>query len=164
MCFLANAHRVFVTQESGPASPILTPSFLGPHGNLTGIVSIVDSKSGKGFRSRLKQLSKPSSLLIPVLSLFARSAKIENVDPTQMQRHRRASSASQSPISDRDTLNLSRSNSRASIQRSPNVIASSPASIPLLDSGRNSVPVFSLDPLSTHSKRRSVNVKRDVTG
>ncbi|KIM47130.1 hypothetical protein M413DRAFT_270231 [Hebeloma cylindrosporum] len=51
-----NAHRVFVTKESGPASPILSPSFHGLQGNLTGIVSIVD-----------------------ILSLFARSAKIANI-------------------------------------------------------------------------------------
>lgn len=37
---LANAHRVFVTKELGPTSPVLSPSF---HSNLTGIVSIVDS-------------------------------------------------------------------------------------------------------------------------
>ena len=48
---IANAHRVFVTKESGPASPILSPSFHGIQGNLTGIVSIVDSKP-EGFSSR----------------------------------------------------------------------------------------------------------------
>ena len=40
-CDLANAHRVFVTAESGPNSP----SHSNGSGNLTGIVSIVDSKS-----------------------------------------------------------------------------------------------------------------------
>ena len=37
---LANAHRVFVTKESGAASPTPSSSI---HSNLTGIVSIVDS-------------------------------------------------------------------------------------------------------------------------
>ena len=101
----------------------------------------------------------------PVLSLFARCAKIANIDPTQMQRHRRASSASsQSSISDRDIFSLSRSNSRSSVRLSPNIIASSPSSIPLVDSARNSIPVFSLDSLSVQpkNKRHSVNVKRDA--
>lgn len=36
----ANAHRLFVTTDSGTSSPILSP---GPAGNLSGIVSAVDS-------------------------------------------------------------------------------------------------------------------------
>ena len=39
---LANAHRVFVTNELATASAVLSPS---SHSNLTGIVSIVDSAS-----------------------------------------------------------------------------------------------------------------------
>ncbi|KAF8815115.1 hypothetical protein BYT27DRAFT_7199617 [Phlegmacium glaucopus] len=135
-----NAHRVFVTKESGTASPILSPSL---HNNLTGIVSIVD-----------------------ILSLFARVAKVPNIDPTQMQRHRRASSASsQSSISDRDFFHRSRSSSRTSIRQSPKTsIASSPPGIPALDSARNCVPAFALDPLGTQrkEKRRSVvNPKKE---
>jgi CBS domain-containing protein len=134
-----NAHRVFVTKESGPTSPILSPAFHGIHGNLTGIVSIVD-----------------------ILSLFALSAKITNVDPGQMQRRRRASSSSQSSISDRDIFNRSRSNSRASTRRSSIVFASSPPGISPMDSARNPVPVFALDPLSVQrqNNRRSVNLKK----
>ncbi|KAL1741935.1 hypothetical protein HDZ31DRAFT_44382 [Schizophyllum fasciatum] len=62
-----NAHRLFVTRESAPATP------LGNSGSadLQGLVSIVD-----------------------VLSLFARLAKLPNVDPTTMKRQRRASSVS----------------------------------------------------------------------
>ncbi|TFK73512.1 hypothetical protein BDN72DRAFT_761572 [Pluteus cervinus] len=89
-----NAHRVFVTRESlGSASPLLSPSFPG---NLSGIVSIVDT-----------------------LSVFARIAKIPNIDPMRMQRHRRASSSSsQGSRSDRSDILLSRSNSRTSVRRS----------------------------------------------
>ncbi|KAF8155575.1 hypothetical protein B0H34DRAFT_713871 [Crassisporium funariophilum] len=133
-----NAHRVFVTKESGAASPVPSPAF---HGNLTGIVSVVD-----------------------ILSLFARVAKIPNIDP-QMQRHRRASSASsQSSISDRDIFLRSRSNSRTSIRHSPSVIASSPPGVSVLDSVRNAGPgAVLVDPLSLQRKesRRSVNLKRE---
>ncbi|PPQ65354.1 hypothetical protein CVT26_000069 [Gymnopilus dilepis] len=131
-----NAHRVFVTKDSGPASPSLSPSFHGGsfQSNLIGIVSVVD-----------------------ILSLFARSAKIPNVDPTHMQRHRRASSASSS-ISERDIFNRSRSSSRTGIRLSPNVITSSPTAssfigspvaIPALDLGLSS--------LSRKESRRSVH-------
>uniref|UniRef100_A0A8H7XYD2 CBS domain-containing protein n=1 Tax=Psilocybe cubensis TaxID=181762 RepID=A0A8H7XYD2_PSICU len=143
-----NAHRLFVTRESGLASPTLSPS---SQGNLTGIVSIVD-----------------------ILSLFARVAKIENIDPTQMQRHRRASSASSS-ISDRDLFNRSRSNSRTSIRKSPAVLASSPPNsnsgisvLDLLDSSRSPVNVPVLDSLALQRKssRRSipVPVKKESIG
>jgi len=126
-----NAHRVFVTKESGAASPTLSPSI---HSNLTGIVSIVD-----------------------ILSLFARVAKIPNIDPTQMQRHRRASSAS-----DRE---FSRSSSRTSIRQSPSILASSPPSLLALDSARNSVPTTVPDPLGSHlfgSQRREKKEKRNL--
>lgn len=78
-----NAHRVFVSTEPPTSSPILSPT---SPGNLCGIVSIVD-----------------------VLSLFAKMADIPDVDPTRMQRHRRASSSSSG--------SLSRSNSRTAIRR-----------------------------------------------
>ncbi len=42
--FTANAHRVFVTNDSLPASPTGIHSLLG---NLTGIVSVVDSVYSK---------------------------------------------------------------------------------------------------------------------
>jgi len=87
-----NAHRLFVTTDSGSGSPVLSPSTVG---NLSGIVSIVD-----------------------ILSIFARLANISDVDPTRMQRHRRASSASSQ--SDRDPMSMS--NSRTSIRRSPSLI------------------------------------------
>ncbi|TFK87552.1 hypothetical protein K466DRAFT_662933 [Polyporus arcularius HHB13444] len=89
-----NAHRVFVTEESPMSS---SPSFSAIPNNLCGIVSVVD-----------------------VLSLFARIANITDVDPTRMQRHRRASSTSSSdsrpPRSSGDFVR-SRSNSRTSLQR-----------------------------------------------
>ncbi|KAH9916953.1 uncharacterized protein BXZ73DRAFT_53489 [Epithele typhae] len=65
-----NAHRVFVTDSDSP--PSSTSNFTAPTpNNLCGIVSVVD-----------------------VLSLFALTANIPDVDPTRMQRHRRASSTS----------------------------------------------------------------------
>ncbi|KJA21372.1 hypothetical protein HYPSUDRAFT_42007 [Hypholoma sublateritium FD-334 SS-4] len=132
-----NAHRVFVTKESGAASPTMSPT-LKP--NLTGIVSIVD-----------------------ILSLFARIANVQNVDPAQMQRHRRASSAS-SQLSDRDSFLRSRSNSRTSVQRSPIAISSSPSGFSVLDSvrGSPSVPTV-IEPLSLNrtASRKSISLKKD---
>ncbi|TRM63604.1 hypothetical protein BD626DRAFT_494808 [Schizophyllum amplum] len=80
-----SAHRLFVTRESGPATPLVSSA----SANLQGLVSIVD-----------------------VLSLFARLAKLPNVDPTTMKRHRRASSASSAG-------ERSRSGSRAGMGKSP---------------------------------------------
>lgn len=88
-----NAHRLFVTDES----QVLSPNFTGPTGtNLSGIVSIVD-----------------------ILSLFARLINIPDVDPTRMQRHRRASSSasSKSSLSPAQEFARSRSSSRASYKR-----------------------------------------------
>ncbi|KAG5638328.1 hypothetical protein H0H81_000571 [Sphagnurus paluster] len=98
-----NAHRLFVTTESRPASPI---TYSAGYGGISGIVSIVD-----------------------ILSLFARFANISDIDPTRMQRHRRASS--QSSMSERDLFmrSLSRSSSRSSISRSGSIIMSSPLPI-----------------------------------
>ncbi|KAI0765772.1 hypothetical protein BC629DRAFT_1293340 [Irpex lacteus] len=59
-----NSHRLFVSDDQPVSSPLGT-------GSLSGVVSIVD-----------------------VLSLFGRLANLPDVDPTAMQRHRRASSAS----------------------------------------------------------------------
>ncbi|KAJ3822528.1 hypothetical protein F5880DRAFT_1624181 [Lentinula raphanica] len=84
-----NAHRVFVAQESTGTSPVLSPISFG---NLTGLVSIVD-----------------------ILSLFARLAKVQDIDPTRMQRHRRASSVS-SQTSSKES-DRSRSSSRTGIRR-----------------------------------------------
>ncbi|KAI0064227.1 hypothetical protein BV25DRAFT_1898733 [Artomyces pyxidatus] len=84
-----NSHRMFVTSESGlSASP--SP---GIKGNLSGIVSIGD-----------------------ILSLFARVANLPDVDPTRMQRHRRASSSTSSQSSSSGSFaDLVRSTSRGSI-------------------------------------------------
>ncbi|KAF8148494.1 hypothetical protein BJ912DRAFT_1036639 [Pholiota molesta] len=134
-----NAHRVFVTKDSGTASPTMSPTFKT---NLTGIVSIVD-----------------------ILSLFARLAKIPNVDPTQMQRHRRASSASSQ--SDKDIFLRSRSNSRTGVHRSPSAIASSPSGISILDGAMGTVPVPSLiEPLSLQrtASRKSIHRRKDSLG
>ncbi|RDB27974.1 Protein SDS23 [Hypsizygus marmoreus] len=107
-----NAHRLFVTTESRPSSPILSSSSFG---NLSGIVSIVD-----------------------ILSLFARLANIADVDPTRMQRHRRASSTSlQSSKPERDLFLRSRSSSRTGIRRSASLIL--PPAIVLSESPRNSI-------------------------
>ena len=55
-----------------------------------------------------------------VLSLFAHLARISNVDPRRMQRHRRASSTSTSSSAcERELFLRTRSNSRASIRQSP---------------------------------------------
>ncbi|THH04396.1 hypothetical protein EW145_g5555 [Phellinidium pouzarii] len=77
----ANAHRVFITEDlhshgSSPSATSAPPLVPGPGHTATtgvqlrGVVSIVD-----------------------VLALFARLANLSDVDPTRMQRHRRASSA-----------------------------------------------------------------------
>ncbi|KAH9836090.1 uncharacterized protein C8Q71DRAFT_65608 [Rhodofomes roseus] len=63
-----SSHRLFVTDDAALSSSTFPPTSAG---NLTGIVSTVD-----------------------VLSLFARIANLPDIDPTRMQRHRRASSAS----------------------------------------------------------------------
>ncbi|EIW54799.1 uncharacterized protein TRAVEDRAFT_73904 [Trametes versicolor FP-101664 SS1] len=88
------SHRVFVTEESPMSS---SPSFssMAPT-NLCGIVSVVD-----------------------VLSLFARIANVPGVDPTRMQRHRRASSTSSNDSyrSSGSFTHRSRSSSRTSLQR-----------------------------------------------
>lgn len=128
-------------------------------GNLTGIVSVVDSMWIDYFLACTYW-----NFRTPVLSLFARLAKIPNVDPTQMQRHRRASSASssQSSLSDREVFLRSRSNSRTSIRHSPTVIASSPPGFSILDGTRTSstVPVLDLS-LQRKESRKSVKGKRD---
>ncbi|KAF8680812.1 hypothetical protein AX14_004472 [Amanita brunnescens Koide BX004] len=81
-----NAHRVFVTFEPAvSSSPVARPA------SLSGVASVVD-----------------------ILSLFARLAKIPDIDPAQMQRHRRASSSSSK--SDRDSF---RSSSRSGYRGSP---------------------------------------------
>jgi len=118
-----NSHRVFVTKELTTSSPVMSPC---SHSNLTGVVSIVD-----------------------ILSLFARIAKVPNIDPTQMQRHRRASSAS---TSERGVL--SRSSSTTSIRQSPIILASSSPSLSPLESARNSVPVIVLDSFQVGSQRK----------
>ncbi|KAH9924079.1 uncharacterized protein B0H18DRAFT_1085580 [Fomitopsis serialis] len=63
-----SSHRLFVTDDAAHSPSSFPPTSTG---NLTGIVSTVD-----------------------VLSLFARIANLPDVDPTRMQRHRRASSTS----------------------------------------------------------------------
>ncbi|KAJ2933050.1 hypothetical protein H1R20_g4039, partial [Candolleomyces eurysporus] len=100
-----NAHRLFVTRESTLSSPVLAPS---AQGNLCGIVSVVD-----------------------MLSLFAHLANVEDVDPTEMQKHRRRS----------------RSGSKSSVRQSPSVIAVSPTDIPRIDA-------LSLDDLISKVERR----------
>ncbi|KAF8333768.1 hypothetical protein F5887DRAFT_893072 [Amanita rubescens] len=91
-----NAHRVFVTSE-----PVLSSSPVVRPASLSGVASVVD-----------------------ILSLFARLAKIPDVDPSKMQRHRRASSSSSSK-SERDKFR-SRSNSRTSYRGSPVFHTASP--------------------------------------
>ncbi|EPS98233.1 hypothetical protein FOMPIDRAFT_1024693 [Fomitopsis schrenkii] len=78
-----SSHRLFVTDDAA-----LSPSIFPPtsNSNLTGIVSTVD-----------------------VLSLFARLANLPDIDPTRMQRHRRASSASNNSNSTGSSGSRSRS-------------------------------------------------------
>ena len=101
-------------------------------------------------------------LMNVVLSLFARIAKIPNIDPTQMQRHRRASSSS---TTSSDRGGLSRSSSTTSIRQSPSILASTSPSLSPIESARNSVTAMVLDPLQIvavggasqrQEKRRSV--------
>ncbi|KAF9010232.1 hypothetical protein BDQ17DRAFT_1388181 [Cyathus striatus] len=135
-----NAHRLFVTKESAGSSTNTLSNF----GNLSGIVSIVD-----------------------ILSLFARLAKIP-VDPTRMQRHRRASSSSsQSSKSERDNLR-SRSNSRASVKRSPSLVSSPmllasspPGTVGVIENSRNSISgLDAISGLSLHRKE-SLRSRKD---
>ncbi|OSX61284.1 hypothetical protein POSPLADRAFT_1146409 [Postia placenta MAD-698-R-SB12] len=91
-----DSHRLFVTDDPALASPVFPPTSTG---SLTGIVSTVD-----------------------VLSLFARIAQLPDIDPTRMQRHRRASSASGSSSSRSSDAGSfggprSRSSSRTSLGR-----------------------------------------------
>ena len=112
-------------------------------------------------------MKKPSTYTRIVLSLFAKLAKIPNVDPTQMQRHRRASSASsQSSMTspDGNSTFRSRSNSRTSVTRSPLLVASSPQTIPVLDSVLG--PALDFDPVTLQRKesRKSTVIYTDIQG
>jgi hypothetical protein len=108
--FSANAHRLFVTRESsGSTSPVI-PSF---RGNLSGIVSIVDSS----FLSIFGKSNPLSKIPCIVLSLFAQLAKLPDIDPQRMQRHRRASSASSTSSRSEHDLIRSRSSSRTSTKQ-----------------------------------------------
>ena len=117
VCITANAHRVFVTEDS-PLSGSPTSSFTSTSSNnLCGIVSVVDGR--RALISIFTQpVSQPPSA---VLSLFARIASVPNIDPQRMQRHRRASSTSSSDSSrsqrTSNDLARSRSNSRTGLQR-----------------------------------------------
>ena len=125
-----NAHRVFVARESTMTSPILGPTSIG---NLCGIVSIVD-----------------------ILALFAKLAGISNVDPTEMQRHRRqssSSSVSSNPVA------RSRSNS-VNLRRSPSVIALSPTGISPLDSP-GSIESLHI-PIVVPERRRSLRMNKPI--
>ncbi|KAJ2914433.1 hypothetical protein MD484_g5962, partial [Candolleomyces efflorescens] len=115
-----NAHRLFVTRESTLSSPVLGPS---AQGNLCGIASVVD-----------------------MLSLFAHLANVEDVDPTEMQKHRRRSSTS-SRTSDQQRFIRSRSSSKSSVRQSPSVIAASPTDMTRIDA-------LSLDDLISKVERR----------
>lgn len=106
-----NSHRLFVTRESTMSSPVLLPAAVG---NLCGIVSVVD-----------------------VLSLFARLANIENIDPTGMQRHRRMSSAS-SKTNEQQHFMRSRSSSKSSQSaRQSQAISVSPTDVLSFESIEN---------------------------
>lgn len=117
---LANAHRVFVTEESALSGSPTTFTSATPN-NLCGIVSVVDGTSScLDFICPAATYAHLSYYV--VLSLFARLANIQDVDPTRMQRHRRASSTSSSegpnsPRRSSSDLARSRSSSRTSVQR-----------------------------------------------
>ncbi|KAG6836948.1 hypothetical protein H0H93_000838 [Arthromyces matolae] len=129
-----NAHRLFVTVESRPSSPIQTST---TYGSLSGIVSIVD-----------------------ILSLFARVANITDIDPTMMQRHRRASSTSSQSSSDRDLFlrSLSRSSSRTSIHRNSSFV------LPPAIGGRTPSIRASVPPYTAHAISVSLPTWRDNVG
>lgn len=146
-----------MTTDSRPSSPILTSHTLS---NLTGIVSIVDSTS----HSTLIVLSFSCGPPTLVLSVFARLAGVAGVDPTRMQRHRRASStSSHSSISERDFFR-SRSPSRASVPRKPS-FAFPPALLSPTVSGdhlgaRNPGARHSMSGLEAY-QRAALSLKRD---
>ena len=105
----ANSHRLFVLSETpGSASPSA-----GFRGNLSGVVSIVDSKKVPVV---LKFGNQIVDYGLPVLSLFARIANVPDVDPGRM-RHRRASSASSQGSPSNSWISLARSSSKGSIGR-----------------------------------------------
>lgn len=108
-----NAHRVFVTHE-----PISSPPSVPVE--LCGIVSIGD-----------------------ILALFGRLAKIPDIDPTKMLRHRRrASSASSSSLRSRSSSQTGIRGSPRLHTTSPPIMIGSPDSISILDSfqRRNGAP------------------------
>ncbi|KAG2008622.1 hypothetical protein CC2G_014035 [Coprinopsis cinerea AmutBmut pab1-1] len=134
-----NAHRVFVARESTLSSPVLGPAAIG---NLCGIVSIVD-----------------------ILAHFATLAGITNVDPTEMQRHRRMSSSSSGSRIMMDSIGTrsrSGSFSATGIRRSPSVIALSPSGIPPMDGSAS--PIAGLDglpiPIVVPERRKSVRLHK----
>ncbi|KAJ3520486.1 hypothetical protein NM688_g9156 [Phlebia brevispora] len=125
----ANSHRLFVADDSLPAPPSVPAS-------LSGVVSIVD-----------------------VLALFARIANIPDVDPTAMQRHRRASSSSGSSVkSGRSPVHStfgprSRSSSRTSLNKRLSLSSSPPVSMPLSVSPGLSGSFTGLDTLQWSTER-----------
>ena len=79
---------MFVTLDPDTSPP---PSAANPIGNLSGVVSVVDSK----FATVFSQASSTHLLVsLTVLALFARLANVQHVDSRRVQRHRRESSAS----------------------------------------------------------------------
>lgn len=132
----------------------------GSAGNLTGIVSTVDSEL-----FQIPQICGASGDRDQVLSLFARVAKVPGVDPAQMRRHRRASSASsQSSFSEAGFSIRSRSNSKTNVFHGPGGITSTSAvgTISVLDSSRPGSGM--LDPASLQKKenRKSNRVAKDT--
>ena len=93
-----------------------------------------------------------SLFVLLVLSLLARLAKLPGVDPTHMQRHRRASSAS----SHSSVADLVRSRSNSSVRRSPSIIPASPPGISVLDPARSgsAIPLLDATLLQRKESRR----------
>jgi len=116
----ANAHRVFITDESIPSpSP---PGSGSVSSNVRGVISVVD---GNYFFSDRRNLWTHTHL---VLSIFARYAGIPNVDPSRIHRHRRRKSSSASSSNSRSS-SYSRSESGSLRSRSSYSSVSAPMPI-----------------------------------
>ncbi|KAI0337378.1 hypothetical protein BDW22DRAFT_1339921 [Trametopsis cervina] len=111
-----NSHRLFVSDDYSPSTPSNTST-------LSGVVSIVD-----------------------VLSIFGRLANLPDIDPTAMQRHRRASSSTSSTSS---STSISRSPDHYGFARSRSSSRTGPG-LPATHIG--SVPSF--EALQTHWAER----------
>ncbi|EAU89652.2 hypothetical protein CC1G_02541 [Coprinopsis cinerea okayama7 len=111
------------------------------------------------------QLRYTIEKILAILAHFATLAGITNVDPTEMQRHRRMSSSSSGSRIMMDSIGTrsrSGSFSATGIRRSPSVIALSPSGIPPMDGSAS--PIAGLDglpiPIVVPERRKSVRLHK----